>query len=248
MYDGLYGNLALSALYSMGHCRLFGEAALDLKGTPAALAGIVWSPSYNFENSLLLRAYPKEYIASHGGAYSSLSTVSNQYGAVVNLLIISPVISRSWQRAVCTVGDGGVQRRCREEQLQPAGGPEVHGSRDAPQSVVLTGGSISSEIVLAFQYARRAAEGRHSEGFVHGQPLPVARREIAGQQLESASIVLDMSRYEIRQPALLRVALEGGAIAEATRTTEISGIAVQSFLQRILYFCHLESVRNKKFA
>ena len=86
MYDGLYGNLALSALYSMGHCRLFGEAALDLKGTPAALAGLVWSPGYNFESSLLLRAYPKEYIASHGGAYSSLSTVSNQYGAVVNLL------------------------------------------------------------------------------------------------------------------------------------------------------------------
>lgn len=86
MYDGMYGNLALSALYSMGHCRLFGEVAVDLKGTPAALAGLVWSPGYNFESSMLLRAYPKEYIATHGGAYSSLSTVSNQYGAVANIL------------------------------------------------------------------------------------------------------------------------------------------------------------------
>lgn len=86
MYDGMYGNLALSVLYSTGHCRLYSEAALDFKGTPAAIAGIVWSPGYNFESSLQLRAYPKEYIAGHGGAYSSLSTVSNQYGAVVNLL------------------------------------------------------------------------------------------------------------------------------------------------------------------
>ena len=86
MYDGMYGNLAVSALYSTGHCRLYGEAALDIKGTPAALAGIVWSPGYNFEGSLQLRSYPKEYIASHAGAYSSLSSVSNQYGFVANLL------------------------------------------------------------------------------------------------------------------------------------------------------------------
>lgn len=86
MYDGMYGNLALSALYSTGHCRFYGEAALDLKGTPAALAGLVWSPGYNFESSVQLRYYPKEYIAGHAGAYSSLSTVSNQYGILVNLL------------------------------------------------------------------------------------------------------------------------------------------------------------------
>ena len=86
MYDGMYGNLALSALYSMGHCRFFGEAAVDIKGTPAALAGAVWSAGYTFEGSLQFRAYPKGYIANHAGAYSSLSTVSNQYGIVVNLL------------------------------------------------------------------------------------------------------------------------------------------------------------------
>ena len=86
MYDGLYGNLALSALYSTGHCRLYSEVALDLKGTPAALAGMVWSPGYNFEGAVQLRCYPKGYIARHGGAYSSLSTVSNQYGVLVNLL------------------------------------------------------------------------------------------------------------------------------------------------------------------
>lgn len=86
MYDGMYGNLALSALYSTGHCRLYGEAAIDLKGTPAALAGMVWSPGYSFEAAVQLRYYPKEYIANHAGAYSSLSSVSNQYGVLANIL------------------------------------------------------------------------------------------------------------------------------------------------------------------
>ena len=86
MYDGMHGNVAVSALYSQGHCRIFGEAAVDFNGTPAALAGMVWSPGYNFEGSVHLRAYPKGYIANHAGAYSSLSSVSNQYGILVNLL------------------------------------------------------------------------------------------------------------------------------------------------------------------
>lgn len=86
MYYGMHGNIALSALYSTGHLRLYSEAALDLKGTPAALAGAVWSPSYGFEASAQLRYYPKGYIANHAGAYSSLSTVSNQYGLLMNLL------------------------------------------------------------------------------------------------------------------------------------------------------------------
>ncbi len=86
MYDGVYGNIALSVLYSAGHCRIYAESALDRKGTPAALAGMVWSPGYGFEASAQLRYYPKEYIANHAGAYSSLSTVSNQYGVLANIL------------------------------------------------------------------------------------------------------------------------------------------------------------------
>lgn len=86
MYDGMYGNVALSALYSAGHLRYYGEAAMDMGGTPAVLAGAVWSPGYNFEGSLQVRVYPKSYIAAHAGAYSSLSTVSNQAGVLVNLL------------------------------------------------------------------------------------------------------------------------------------------------------------------
>ncbi|MBR0534037.1 MAG: helix-hairpin-helix domain-containing protein [Bacteroidales bacterium] len=86
MYDGLFGNIALSALYSTGHCRIYAESALDRRGTPAALAGTLWSPGYGFEASVQLRYYPKEYIANHAGAYSSLSTVSNQYGFLANIL------------------------------------------------------------------------------------------------------------------------------------------------------------------
>ena len=84
-YDGAWGNLGLDWYGTLGSLRLFGEAAVDAHRAPAALAGALWSPSYNFETSLTLRCYAPAYIATHAGAYSSLSSVSNQLGTAYAL-------------------------------------------------------------------------------------------------------------------------------------------------------------------
>ena len=84
-YDGAWGNLGVDWYGSVGSLRLFGEAAVDAHRAPAVLAGVVWSPSYNFETSLTARCYSPAYIATHAGAYSTLSSVSNQIGATYAL-------------------------------------------------------------------------------------------------------------------------------------------------------------------
>jgi hypothetical protein len=86
MYDGPHGNLAADLLFSAGHWRLFAEGAVDSGLKPAAVAGAVFTPSYDFEISCLARYYSKAYIAPHAGAYSTISSVSNQAGAVLSLL------------------------------------------------------------------------------------------------------------------------------------------------------------------
>ena len=88
LYDGLWGNLGIDAYGALGSLRLFGEAAIDAHGAPAVLAGAVWSPSYGFETSLTARCYAPAYIATHAGAWSSLSSVSNQMGALYALQLI----------------------------------------------------------------------------------------------------------------------------------------------------------------
>ncbi|MBQ7253917.1 MAG: hypothetical protein IJS30_04505 [Bacteroidales bacterium] len=87
MYDGWMGNLAADAAVSMGHWRLFAEAALSANLRPAAIAGAVLSASYNFEAAASVRYYDKGYIAPHAGACSTISSVSNQCGAVVSLMV-----------------------------------------------------------------------------------------------------------------------------------------------------------------
>ncbi|MCF0178062.1 MAG: hypothetical protein HUJ90_05500, partial [Bacteroidales bacterium] len=90
MYDGWHGNIAINALYSIGHLRIFGESGINFSGNIAAIAGAIWSPSFSFESSILLRHYPRGYIATHGNAYSSANTISNQEGVVISLNIKSP--------------------------------------------------------------------------------------------------------------------------------------------------------------
>ena len=84
-YDGAWGNLGLDWYGSLGSLRLFGEAALDAHLAPAVLAGVLWSPSYVFETSFTGRCYAPAYIATHAGALSGLSSVSNQIGAAFAL-------------------------------------------------------------------------------------------------------------------------------------------------------------------
>ncbi len=87
MYDGWMGNLSVDAVVSRGHWRLFAETALSANLKPAAVAGAVLSASYNFEALASVRYYDKGYIAPHAGAYSTISTVSNQCGAVLSLMV-----------------------------------------------------------------------------------------------------------------------------------------------------------------
>jgi hypothetical protein len=85
MYDGIWGNLGFDFYGSYRKFRFFGEAAVDLGLSPAALAGVIWNPIYGFDVALTGRWYSKSYIATHSGAYSSLSTCSNQRGALLSV-------------------------------------------------------------------------------------------------------------------------------------------------------------------
>ncbi len=87
-YDGWWGNLGFDWYGSLGSLRLYGEAAFDAHLAPAVLAGALWSPSYNFETSLTARCYAPAYIATHAGAHSTLSSVSNQIGAMASAKLI----------------------------------------------------------------------------------------------------------------------------------------------------------------
>lgn len=87
-YDGWWGNLGFDWYGSLGSVRLFGEAAVDAHRAPAVVAGVLWSPSFGFETSLTLRSYAPAYIATHAGAWSSISSVSNQIGAAYAVQVI----------------------------------------------------------------------------------------------------------------------------------------------------------------
>lgn len=93
MYDGLWGNVGFDFYTYYRNFRIFGEVAVDFTPAFAALAGVLWSPSYNFEISTMLRSYSKRYIATHAGAYSTLSSCSNQNGVTVSLKYI---FSKKW--------------------------------------------------------------------------------------------------------------------------------------------------------
>lgn len=74
IYDGLWGNAGVNFFGTAGSLRLFGEAALDAGGAPAVVAGLHWNPSYNFETSLVARAFSPAYIATHAadGSYNKI--------------------------------------------------------------------------------------------------------------------------------------------------------------------------------
>ena len=84
-YDGWWGNLSADCYFFRHNTRFFAEAAVDAGGSPALLAGALWSPGYSFEASLLGRYYSRSYIATHAGAWSSLSSCSNQHGLTLSL-------------------------------------------------------------------------------------------------------------------------------------------------------------------
>lgn len=83
-YYGWWGNISADCYLFWRNTRLFAEAALDAGASAALLAGAIWSPCHEFEASLLCRLYSRSYIATHAGAWSSLSSCSNQRGATLS--------------------------------------------------------------------------------------------------------------------------------------------------------------------
>lgn len=97
MYDGWFGNFGADIYAWWGKFRLAAEFALDARFRPAATASILWQPSYRFEMSLSARHYDKGYTATHAGAYSTLSSCSNQTGlTLVSVLRPNSFWSISW--------------------------------------------------------------------------------------------------------------------------------------------------------
>jgi len=80
IYNGLWGNVGIDFYTHWRNWRFAGEAAMDFGGSCAAIATAVWSPRWELEMSLTGRIYSKSYIATHSGAWSTLSNCSNQRG------------------------------------------------------------------------------------------------------------------------------------------------------------------------
>ena len=86
MYDGIWGNASVDFYAVVRNLRFFGELAIDCGGSAAVLVGSLFPINDKMECGILLRSYSKSYIAPHGGAYSTLSSLSNQTGATLDLL------------------------------------------------------------------------------------------------------------------------------------------------------------------
>ncbi len=79
MYDGQWGNLSGDINMLIRHTRLFGELACDYGGNLAFIGGVATRLG-KWDFSASIRSYSYKYIAPYSGAYSSISSCSNQNG------------------------------------------------------------------------------------------------------------------------------------------------------------------------
>lgn len=83
MYTGVWYNLSSDLYLVLSPVRIFAEVALSKNGKGAFIGGVLWDVSDKVEGSVLYRYYDKGYISNHSGAYSSLSSTSNQNALLV---------------------------------------------------------------------------------------------------------------------------------------------------------------------
>ncbi len=94
-YNGVaYGNAAMDFYTIIERIKLFGEFAIDYSGSCAAVLGTVFNISDKIETGMLLRSYSTDYVAPYAGAYSTISSVSNQAGVTINNIYS---ISERWK-------------------------------------------------------------------------------------------------------------------------------------------------------
>lgn len=79
-FGTLGANMSLDFYAVLGKSRLFSEAAMDLGGAFAFIAGTVWSPSGSFELSSVVRYYSNDYYSPFGGAYTSGGKIQDERG------------------------------------------------------------------------------------------------------------------------------------------------------------------------
>lgn len=79
MYDGRWGNFSVDVNVVWGGRRVFLEAACDWGGSFAVLGGMTFRWR-GWDCAATLRRYSKSYIAPYAGAYSTVSSCSNQNG------------------------------------------------------------------------------------------------------------------------------------------------------------------------
>ena len=76
--DGL---ASLSYRYALGKMDMFAEYALDWKERSlAGLSGLTYNHSYDLKSSLLLRAYPADYLSPYSGAVRSSTKATDELG------------------------------------------------------------------------------------------------------------------------------------------------------------------------
>ena len=79
IYQGQYGNFSVDAAVLLGRMRVFAELAADYSASMAFITGVVCRKG-DWDLSGTFRTYSRSYIAPYAGAYSTISSCSNQTG------------------------------------------------------------------------------------------------------------------------------------------------------------------------
>lgn len=79
IYQGQWGNFSADMVALVGKARVFGELATDYGGSMAFIGGVLLRRG-EWDLSGTARSYSRSYIAPYAGAYSTISSCSNQTG------------------------------------------------------------------------------------------------------------------------------------------------------------------------
>ena len=141
MYDGQWGNFSIDLNAIWGGRRIFLETACDYGGSMALLGGMTFRRR-GWDCAATFRSYSRSYIAPYAGAYSTISSCSNQNGMHLvaqknigwgmKLSLGGDVVHYPWVRYGVPEESGAVKLWCRvERQNGPLGwNVKLYGSAD----------------------------------------------------------------------------------------------------------------------
>ena len=85
-YSGVWYNGGIDFRGSWASMQVYGEVAVDRRGTMAALMGWEWAPVYGWEMAVQWRCYDPAYTAPDAGAWSAGSSCSNEHSFTTRML------------------------------------------------------------------------------------------------------------------------------------------------------------------